>query len=424
MRRSERLLRNEFAATQAPLLQAKHAPGYIYTSDDVYEREVETIFLKDWMCIGREEEFAKPGDYRSFRIAGEPLLVVRNRAGQINAFVNACRHRGVEVATGQGNASKFTCPYHAWLYDLDGRLISAPFNDGVRGFDFDHCALPPVRLETWAGWIFVNFDADAQDLGAYLDEDRVRELTAFLRQDELRLADRWDFELDCNWKLVLENLMDMYHTGVIHASSFGKVFPRDDFQYRLTANGYHAEYQSLTMCPDGKSPFGAMPWMGPEQAPWMKASGKGVDRNHPLYAFTILVRPCMNIFARYDLVQPITYFPLGPNKTEVSVFTLFPASLFERPDFDAEVRPYKDFIRAVIEEDRAMLRSLQQGLKSRRFTPGPTVALEMPIHHMLNRYLDRLFGSERRPAKQSGAPRLTKRQKQRSVAKRPARRSS
>jgi len=385
--------RSSIAKVRAPLLKAKHAPGAIYTSPTIYEREVETIFLKDWLCIGREEEFAKPGDFRAFRIAGEPLLVVRNRAGRINAFVNACRHRGVEVTTGQGNASKFTCPYHAWLYDLDGKLVSAPFNEGVQGFDFDHCALPSVRLETWAGWVFVNFDDRALALGSYLDVDQVRALTGFLRQEDLRLADRWDFTLDCNWKLVLENLMDMYHTGVIHSTSFGRVFPRDDFRYRLTAQGYHAEYQSLTMCPDGKSPFGPMPWMGAERAPWMQTAGKGVDRNDPLYAFTILVRPCMNIFARYDLVQPITYFPLGPDKTAVSVFTLFPAAHFARPDFEQSAQLYRDFIRVVIDEDRAMLDSLQQGLKSRRFVPGPTVKLEMPIHHMLNRYLDRLFGT-------------------------------
>jgi phenylpropionate dioxygenase-like ring-hydroxylating dioxygenase large terminal subunit len=124
----------------------------------------------------------------------------------------------------------------------------------------------------------------------------------------------------------------------------------------------------------------------------MKAQAKGVGRDDPLYAFTIFVRPCMNIFARYDLVQPITYFPLGPDKTEVSVYTLFPAVHFARPDFEANAQIYRDFIRVVIEEDRAMLDSLQRGLKSRRFVPGPTVALEMPIHHMLNRYLDRMFG--------------------------------
>lgn len=387
----------DLAATRAPLLKARHAPGLVYTSPSILEQEIDKFFMKDWLCVGREEEFARPGDFRTMRIAGEPLLLVRNRDGRLKAFANVCRHRGVEVAVGEGNVKEFRCPYHAWLYDLDGRLIAASYREGVEGFDFETCALSPVRLDTWAGWIFVTFDPNALDLGAYLDEDQVRELTGFLHQDELRLSDRYALELDCNWKLVLENLMDMYHTGVIHAQSFGKVFPLRDFQYRLTKNGYHAEYQSLTMCRDGKSPFGPMPWMGQTRAPWMKEKSKGVDRNHPLYAFTIFVRPCMNIFVRHDLVQPFTYFPLGPDRTQVTVYTLLPKQHFERPDFEAKNKIYKDFIRLVIEEDRAMMLSLQQGLKSRNFVPGPMVNLEKPIHHILNLYLDRMFGESAAP---------------------------
>ena len=381
----------DFTATRAALAMARHMPGDLYTSPEIYAREVETIFTKDWLCVGRVEEFEKPGAYRAFHIVDEPVIVCRDKTGALHAFANVCRHRGVEVVTGEGYLDKFSCPYHAWLYDLDGSLISAPHSEKSEGFDFTDCRLHEFKLDTWGGWIFVNLDSNAVGLADYLDEDGVRETAGFLRQESTRLADKFVTEVDCNWKLVTENFMDMYHTVVIHSSTFAKHFPLDGFEYRLTKHGFHAEYQSLTMAPEGVSQFGAMPWMDETYGSWMK--GKGVSRNHEHYAFTTYVRPNFSIFGRFDLVQPLTYFPLGPERTRITAYTLFPEQHFALPDFDERLRPYRELIRAAIEEDREMVNSLQNGLRSRYFAPGPTVALEEPIHHFLNRYLDRMFGA-------------------------------
>ena len=108
----------EVAKTRAGLLESRHLPGWFYTSPELLQHEVETIFMKEWLCVGRLEEFPNPGDYAAIRIAGEPLLICRDNAGKMNAFRNVCRHRGTEVASGRGNLGKFTCPYHAWVYDL------------------------------------------------------------------------------------------------------------------------------------------------------------------------------------------------------------------------------------------------------------------------------------------------------------------
>ncbi len=383
---------SDFSATRASLLKARHLPGYIYTSPEVYEMEIEKIFMKDWLCVGRVEEYKNAGDYNAMRIAGEPLLICRDEDGNLNAFANVCQHRGVEVATGQGNAKEFMCPYHAWLYDLKGNLTGAPYSKEVEGFDFKRCRLPRLKLDTWAGWIFVNFDSESEGLGDYLDVDNVRDFAAFLRQEDTWCADKYTFEVDCNWKFIVENLMDMYHVGVIHGASFGKHFPVSDFDYRLTKNGYHAEYQSCTMAPDGISLFGPMPWMDDSCAPWMK--GKGVGHNHQYFACTVFVRPTMNIFGRHDMIQPWTYFPMAPDKTAVTIYTQFPKQNFEMPGFKEKTGVVKDFIRMVAEEDRAMLDSLQNGVRSRNFRPGPTVALEEAIHHTLNYYLDRVFGED------------------------------
>ena len=119
--------------TRRDLSQARHLPGFLYTAPEVFDYEVDAIFMKEWLCIGRVEEFENEGDYRAMRIAGEPLLVCRDASGQLNAFNNVCQHRGVEVATGEGNRKSFRCPYHSWVYDLEGRLLGAPHTKEVEG---------------------------------------------------------------------------------------------------------------------------------------------------------------------------------------------------------------------------------------------------------------------------------------------------
>ena len=115
----------DIAATRAPLQRARHLPGYMYTSEEIYALEKQKIFLQDWLCIGRAEEVADPGDYMTFRLMNEPFIVARASDGTINAFANRCAHRGLVVAKGDGNANGFTCSYHGWSYDLEGKLRGA-----------------------------------------------------------------------------------------------------------------------------------------------------------------------------------------------------------------------------------------------------------------------------------------------------------
>ena len=110
----------------APLREARHAPAAIYTSPEIYALEKSKIFMRDWLCIARSEEIAKPGDYLTFMVMDEPIIITRDIGGSINAFRNACAHRGLVVAKGNGNAEGFSCEYHGWRYDLTGRLVVHP----------------------------------------------------------------------------------------------------------------------------------------------------------------------------------------------------------------------------------------------------------------------------------------------------------
>ncbi len=370
----------EVAQTRAALLESKHLPGWFYTSPELFQHEIDTIFMKEWICVGRAEEFSNPGDYQAIRIAGEPLLICRDNSGKMNAFRNVCVHRGVEIATGEGNLSKFTCPYHAWVYDLEGKLLGAPHTKELQVFDVASCKLPSVHIDEWGGYLFVNFDPDCQSLADYLDEDDIREFAAFLQPENTRLSNKFVVDVPCNWKFVPENLMDMYHVGVIHKETFGGHFPVANFRFNLKKHGYSATYESYTMAPNGVTLFGTMPWL----------RGKVEE----LFACTTWVRPTMNIFGRHDLIQPWVAHPIDVKTTRVTVYTQLPEEYFDTPGFEEKNQIYGDFIKLVATEDLEMLESLQNGVGSRGFEPGPTVKLERAIHHLLNYYLDRLLKAD------------------------------
>ena len=368
----------QFSATRKPLHEARHVPGDFYESQDVFDREKKNIFMKDWLCVGRAEEVEKPGDYMTFRVMGEPVLVVRNAAGTINAFANVCRHRGVEVAHGQGNAKEFACPYHAWLYDLDGKLVGAPYMQEVKGFDFKNCRLPELRLDLWAGWMFITFDPKAAPLSEFIaefDDD-----FGILNQEECRLFDKEEAMLDCNWKLVVENLMDVYHIKVLHIDNFGKHHDLETFPFELKSRGgYSSFFNAAPDTESGKSLFGKAPWL--EDQP-------------ESFGCTGFLSPNMHIFARIDEVHPMISWPVAPNKTQVNVYHLFPKPFFEQPGFEQNARKYRDFVLGFVEEDRWMVTSLQNAMGSEMFSPGPMSRLEVNLHSFINYNIDRIYGEK------------------------------
>ncbi|MSP51109.1 MAG: aromatic ring-hydroxylating dioxygenase subunit alpha [Alphaproteobacteria bacterium] len=375
----------EFSSTRRELAHARHLPGYLYTSPEIYAEEIDKIFMKDWLCVGRVEQYPNVGDYRAMRIAGEPIIICRNQDNKLKAFANVCRHRGVEVApVGGGNTKQFTCPYHAWLYDLDGKLVGAPFNKETPGYDFKSCRLPEVKIDTWCGYVFVNFDPNSISLSAFLDDPGVRKAEQYLHPEKTRIGDEYTFDIECNWKFVPENLMDIYHAKAIHGTSFAKHFTMEDYPFELGPGGrYHAEYESLTMAPDGETLFGPMPWRREASKYW---------------AFTVFIRPTFNVFGRQDMIQPWISYPLAPDKTRITIWTQYPTEFFEQPAFAGKNKIIADFIRLVAAEDADMMRSLQNGVNSRNFVPGPTIRLEKAIHHTLNDYLDRMFDAGRAAA--------------------------
>lgn len=365
-----------FALTRLPASQASHAPGAIYTSDDIYRREKDLIFMKEWLCVGREEELENVGDYVALRVVDEPVLVVRVSPTEIAAMSNMCAHRGVEIAFGKGNKRVFNCPFHGWTYDLERKLMGAPGMREAENFDSSTCRLPPIRVETWCGWIFINFDAQAPALAASLSSFEAD--FGYLRQQDCRLAVQTVGELNCNWKLIVENLIDFYHLNVVHTTTNGRRFRKEAFKFGAReGGGYVSEYNSGPSTFSGEPVFGPLPWLAGEKTKEFSVSG--------------LLPPNFTLFARIDTIHPYVVWPLGPEKSRIIVYTLLPKVYFDEPDFAERVEAYRECQARVMDEDRAMLESVQSGLHSSRYVPGRMAPIEKGVQQVLSGYLDRLF---------------------------------
>lgn len=365
----------EIGDVRRPLAEASHAPGLLYASPEVCRLEVERLFMRDWLFVGRTEELPEPGDYLTLRIAGEPIVIARAHDGGLHAFYNMCVHRGVEVAQGCGNARALKCPYHGWTYDLAGRLTGAGYMKDSARFDAASQRLRPLRLDTWRRSIFVSFDPDAPPLAEHVEQ--FEKDFAFLRPDDCRLGNRIVLDLACNWKFVHENLMDFYHVGVLHARTFGAKFSWTDENVRLKPRG------ALTIFYDAGPPTpGAEPLLG--KIPWLE------DR--PVsFACTGFLPPNCTLFGRIDCVRIMVAWPDGPERSRTIIYHLFPEAFFERPGFRGTLKTYHDYQLQVLEEDRSMIESMQLAMSSPAYRPGRMSVLEKPLHHYLNGYLDRVF---------------------------------
>jgi Rieske 2Fe-2S family protein len=379
----EALARDEaLALTQAPLGQARHLPAHWYTAPEILEREKQLLFFRDWLIVGRVEEYPNPGDYRALEIVGEPIVVCRDKDGKLNAFANVCRHRNVAVAIGEGNAKEFVCPYHSWCYDLSGRLVAPSRPRELKSFDLSDCRLPPLRLDTWGGFVFVSFDPAGPSLAEYLDADGYRDAVDYVHPERMTLVDTYSYEIECNWKLVPENLADVYHVEVIHKSSFGGATYSTEkalSELTLTKHGWHKEYVSGTMAPDAELLFGPAPWLADHE--------KGA-----LFAFSAFLRPNFYLFARADMVQPWVAYPISATRTRVTGWTCIPTEFLGRPAFKEKVAILSAFARKFAGEDADLMGAIQKGLGSRYFTRGPMHELERMIHHRINRYLEAMAG--------------------------------
>ncbi len=204
-----------------PFEQAVTLPSGAYTDAAFTALEVERLFRNDWVCVGRADEIAEPGDYLVHRVIDTPVAVIRQKGGGMKALVAICRHRAAELMTGCGHATKIVCPYHAWSYDLAGRLQRAPFMG--ENFSTDGVALPELRLDAWEGWLYVTADPDVAPISTRLASLSAR--IADYRMAEHVIVHRAEEIWACNWKSLAENFTESYHLFSSHKDSLQPFTP-------------------------------------------------------------------------------------------------------------------------------------------------------------------------------------------------------
>lgn len=318
-------------------------PPKFYTSPDVLAAEVEPVFLSGWLCAGRADEVANPGDFYTLDLMGEPLIVTRDGTGTVKVLANVCRHRGSRLVEGRGEAKKFTCPYHAWTYGLDGGLVRAPLIEG----DTSNCNLHVFKSEQWMGWIFVNLDGTAPALGPQLAD-----LEPYVRNfhpEAMRAHDPTDELWNVNWKGLAENFMEGYHLTPVHLKTLHPMTPTklcEKFPGGAAWTGYKAHFDDKF---EGR----------PEVHPDMTEEECRMSMMFWIYpSFVAGMGP--------NSVTFMSLQPDGPDRVQVRWDTAFRDGL--SPE-DAQAR--WDFAAAFNSEDKPQIEDMQRGLHSRYAVGGP-----------------------------------------------------
>lgn len=342
-------LQTELARFDAnlPLEQAATIPSSWYTNPILHEAEQRAVFGATWQVVGRSEQVARPGSFLTAQIADAPILVVRDHQGHLRAFHNVCRHRGAPLLTAPcGEVTKLRCRYHGWTYDLSGHLRGIPEFEGVTNFQRDDHGLVPVAVAIWGPLVWVNLAGIHLTLEEFLaplpQRCRPQELEA------LHFVERREYELDCNWKVFVDNYLDGgYHVNTVHPGLAGVL---DYSQYR-TELGSHTCVQISPLRPaeTGRTDVVAQ-----------------VRQGAMAYYWWIFPNFMINLYQ--DVMDTNLVIPLGPEKCRV-LFDFYFASLrgAEAERFIAQSIAVADQIQ---QEDQTICAEVQRGLRSRSFESG------------------------------------------------------
>jgi Rieske 2Fe-2S family protein len=352
---------------------AKTLPQRYFVSPAVFAEEQEKVFSKQWVLVGHQSQIAKSGDYFTAEVAGESLIIVRDKRGEIHGFYNVCRHRGSRLIENRnGQSQGIQCPYHAWTYGLDGRLIGAPHMDDVPGFDKADYSLRPVSLALWEGFIFVNLaDASARHggqaaRGGYMSlEEWFAPLAGkFSRwnQPALRSARRIEYDVGANWKLIFQNYSECYHCLGVHPE-LSKISPHDSAKNDLTEGPFLGGFmriasdKSLTM----SGHTCALP-----------VGDFGDEDFRFVFYYSIFPNMLLSLHPDYVMVHQLR--PESPERTLILCDWFFHPDAFNREDF----RPDDaiEFWDMVNRQDWHVCELSQQGISSRAYVPGPYSARE------------------------------------------------
>lgn len=353
------------ALAQQPVEAASAMPPGIYHDPGIAALEQERIFRRDWQCAGRAESIPAKGDWFSWQIADQPVLVVRGSDGAVRAHANVCRHRMTRLMEGQGTCRRIVCPYHAWTYDIDGRLIAARHMERSRDFDAAGISLAPVRCEIWHGWIYLTLDPQARPVAELLAP--LADIVADYRMENYVEVLRQDHVWDTNWKLLTENFMEGYHLPVTHRKTVGAFFPAEETEFGEASHEAFT-YQLFQKTTDAP--------IGTAHADNTRLTGRWR---------TTSVMPTVFPSHMYVLAPDHLWYlslqPRGIDKVAIRYGVAFaPERLAAANDRERLIKDATDFLWDVNLEDRGVVEALFAGTSSPLAAPGPLSWLERENH--------------------------------------------
>ena len=341
-----------------------------YTDPAWFALEQNAIFAKSWQWVCHVEKVREPGQYVTATIAGRSIVVLRDREGVLRAFYNVCKHRAHELLEGEGTANHIMCPYHAWVYRLDGGLHRAPHTESLVGFNKDEICLDAVRVEAFCGFIYVNLDSNAAPL-AEQSGDLGREIMYWAPEvEELTFGHRLTYDIKSNWKNVVDNFLECYHCPTAH-KDFCTLVDMDT--YKVTTHGMYSSHMA-DAGQNANSAYDVSNAAVKTHAVWW------------MYPTTCIMRypgrPSMII---------LNIIPMGPDRTlETYDFYL----VDQTPDeAEKEAIRYLDEVLQV--EDIGLVESVQRGMATPAFDQGRIVhdpdgsgKSEHAVHHFHGLVLD------------------------------------
>ena len=348
------------ANVAVPFNRAKAMPKSVYTSPDFAALEDRLIFGRDWLCAGRADALQDPGDYLTMEIAGEPIVVLRDRDGALRGMSNVCRHRMSTLLEGRGNIRSITCPYHAWTYNLDGSLRGAPAMTQNEGFCREAMGLPQIRVENWLGWIMVTLNPDIES-----PANRLKDVENLVDLDmsTYRETFREDFRWATNWKVLAENFMESYHLPMCHAGTIGGASKLDEM-----------------VCPEGTDTFNYHWILKNDSVPLALAhpNNTSLQGEARRKTWLLAIYPSLLITLTPGYFWYLCLTPDGPGHVKV----LFGGGMSPEWLADPQAQDHLASVKALLDEvnveDKGCTERVYKGLVAGLSQPGPLSHLERP----------------------------------------------
>lgn len=347
-------------------------PARYYSDNEILEQEKEAIFYRSWWYVGHRCQLPDPGCYLTVRVCAQNIIVIRDKSGELNAYYNVCQHRGHELLFGKGKVRTITCPYHAWSYGFDGELKAARNTEQLVNFDKCQFSLKPVQVEVFCGLLFVNLDLEAAPLKQQAAdlETEIREFCP--RVDEVVFAQRDDYDVAANWKVLVDNFLECYHCHPAHRDFVNLV---DMKSYSSKVNGIYSSHISNAAATTestayqfekGEVDFGYAGWfLWPNLTIW--------------------------IYPGEPNISVLQMIPDGAGRTIEYQDWYLPD-----PQPSSQQRAAMDYQRDVLQpEDVGLCESVQRGLQSKGYNQGRFVVdakrselSEHAVHHFQQLYVD------------------------------------